>query len=138
MYKSICVFSIALRSENFERVYLETAFENGSQDFSGTTHWTDFVQIYAYVKKMLVNQVSFFEKKNCSNFIYKKLMKNGVKIFKKKFKYLPFAKKRLLAHCFDSSKKKSSDLFWFKRYVLDNILTTARGLAENELTVKTT
>ena len=89
-------------------------------------------------KKVLFTEPGeFLWKKNCS-FIYKKLMKNGVKIFKKISNtcHLP-KKKRFLAHCFDSSKTKISHLFWFKRDVLDNILTTARGLTENGLPANT-
>ena len=37
-------------------------------------------------------------------------------------------KKRLLAHCFDSSKTIISHLFWFKRDVWDNILIQQEAL----------
>ena len=47
-------------------------------------------------------------------------------------------KKKVLAHCFDSSKRIISHLLWFKRDVLENILTTTRGLAGNGLPAKTT
>ena len=70
--------------------------------------------------------------------IYKKLTKNGVEIFKKISNTCHLPKKNVLARCFDSSKTIISHLFWFKRDILDNILTTPRGLAENGLPAKTT
>ena len=83
VYFFIGVFGDVLRSKNFVKTLnafiSKLHFENGSLVFSGTT----FVQIYrAYVKKYFLVSQSFVEKKICS-FIYKKLMKNGIKIFKK-------------------------------------------------------
>ena len=46
---------------------------------------------FAFNPRFFSVEESFFEKKFCF-FIYKRMMKN-VKIFKKKVKYLPFAKK---------------------------------------------
>ena len=66
-------------------------------------------------------------KKKMFFFIYKKLIKNGVKIFKNISNPANRQKKRLLAHCFDFSKPIISHLFWFERDVLDNILTTAKN-----------
>ena len=76
------------------------------------------------------------KKKICFLFIYKKWGQH----FHKNFKDLPFTKKKkhFLAHCFDSSKTIITDLFLFKRDVLDNNLTTSRGLAENGLLKKST
>ena len=54
----------------------------------------------------------------------------GLKFFKKfQTPAICQKKKRLLAHCFDSSKTIISHLFEFRWDFLDNILTTARGRA---------
>ena len=93
----IDVFSDALRSEAFVKTLnafiSKLYFENVSQDFSGTTgsillKFTGIVQKKYY----LVSQESFLKKKICC-FIYEKLINNGGKIKKKKFKHLPFAQK---------------------------------------------
>ena len=123
MYKSICpkVFYDALRRENFLQTLnafiSKFHFENDSQDFSSIT-WPDFVQIYrAYLKKYyLVSQESFFEKKTVLLFT-KNWCKMGWKFSKKFQTPAIFQKKRLLAHCFDSSKKiiicfDSRRIFW--------------------------
>ena len=45
-------------------------------------------------------------------------------------------KKGFLAHFFDSSRTIISHVFWFKRDVINNILTIAKGLAENGILAK--
>ena len=64
-------------------------------------------------------------------------MKNGVKISKKISNTRHLPKKTLLVHCFDSSQTIITHLFYFQADILDNILTTARDLAENGLSAKT-
>ena len=90
-----------------------------------------FLNYRAYVKKYyLVSQESFFKIKLF--FYLQKTDEKWGQNFQKNFKHLPFDQnKRLLDYCFESSKTIISHLFWFKRDVLNNILTTTRGLAEN-------
>ena len=100
-----------------------------------------FWSLQGLCKKKLSSESrdELFERKNLF-FYLQKINEKWGQNFQKKFKLAicQNKKKYLLAHCFDSFKTIISHLFWFKSDVLDNILTAARGLAENGLPVKTT
>ena len=64
-------------------------------------------------------------------------MEKGDKIYKK-ISDTCHVQKKPPGSLLDSSKIIISHLFWFQGGVLDNILTTARGLAEYGLSARTT
>ena len=153
------MFSDALSSKNFVKTLnafiSKLHFKNGSQDFSVTTwpilfKFTGVKSIESITLKVLITILIIILitlkvlPSKPGELFWKKIVllftKNWWKMeskFSKKFQTPAIClKKHLLAHCFDSSKKIISHSLWFKRNVLDNILTTSRGLAENGVRVK--
>ena len=78
-----------------------------------------------------MSQKSFNEQKFCSPFIYKKLLKNGVEIFKKILNTCHLPKKTPSGSLDNTFLHKPCKFEQNRLSGTREILTTARGLAEN-------
>ena len=136
------------KSDTHTHTYIRTPATNyisrNFRLFSVLWHW--YLEIFFSRKHSFLGEEAKVSSSEPGGLFYFLILfpKNWWKMgstFSKKFQtpaiFSKKKKKRLLVHCFDSSKTVITHLFWFKRDVLDNILTSARNLTENGLPPQT-